>query len=58
MVNAIFKIPMILCDDLVTRTYLYETVIQGDFRWDPISVSVNFSLHFSTMAPEEACAVA
>ena len=46
LLYAIFKIPMILCDEL------YDIVIQGYLRWDPISMYGNFSLHFPTMATE------
>ena len=48
-------------DDIVWRVHyscLYDTVIQGYFRWYPISMDVNFSLHFQTMASEKACVVA
>ena len=38
-------------------SYLYDTVIQGYFRWDPISVSGYFRLHFPTMAPKKACVI-
>ena len=42
-------------DDIVWWVHyscLYDIVIQGYFRWDPISMYGNFSLHFPTMAPE------
>ena len=42
-------------DDIVWWVHyscLYDIVIQGYFRWDPISMYGNFNLHFSSMAAE------
>ena len=42
-------------DDIVRWVHyscFYDIVIQGYFRWDPISMYGNFSVHFPTMAPE------
>ena len=57
LLYAIFKIPMILSDEFITRA-LYDTVIQGYFRRDPSSMYGNFSLYFPTMASEKAGVVA
>ena len=48
-------------DDVVWWVHyscLYGTVIQGYFRWDPIYMYGDFSLHYPTIAPEKACVVA